>query len=166
MSRAAPFVVSAFLLASLACEETLSPVVVNSSATFSDSTTVIIGGTVDIIDGIRYYTGVHVEGTLTYYTEFFDEREESEARSAGGLVGVSLHVALRFRRINDYQGVTQKWHAGGKTYEILGLRGDGTAMTHKIYQLWGVEGNAFVNIEFLVQRSGVQVHNIWISYTM
>lgn len=165
MSRTAPFLVSALLLTSLACEETLSPVLGDVPAPVSDSTTVALGGTVDIIDGIRYYKGVHVEGTLTYYTEFFDESQGSEILSRGGRVGVSLHVALRFRRINDYQGVTQNWHAGGKSYDILDLRDDGTAMTHKIYQLWGVANSVFVNMEFLVQRSDVRVHNIWISYT-
>jgi len=164
MSRAAPFLCSVCLLASLACEEPLVPVVADSPATVSDSTTVTLGGTVDIIDGIRYYYGVHVEGTLTYYTELFDKPEEPETPQVGGRVGVYLHVALRFRRINDYQGVTQNWHAGGKSYEILDLRSDGTAMTHRIYQLWDVANSAFVNIEFLVQRSGVRVHNIWISY--
>ena len=164
MFRTAPFLVSAFLLASLACEETLSPVVGDVPAPASDSTTVALGGTVDIIDGIRYYKDVHVEGTLTYCTEFFDEPQGSETRSWGGRVGVSLHVALRFRRINDYQGVTQNWHAGGKSYDILDLQDDGSAMTHKVYQLWGVANSVFVNIEFLVQRSDVRVHNIWTSY--
>jgi len=164
MSRAAPLLCSLCLLASVACEEPLVPAVADSSATVSDSSTVPIGGTVDIIDGFRYYYGVLVEGTLTYYTEFFDEPGDSAAPPVGGRVGVSLHVELRFRRINDYQGVTQKWHADGKSYEILDLRSDGTAMTHKIYQLWNVAGSVFVNIEFLVQRSGVRVHNIWMSY--
>lgn len=157
MSRAAPFLLSALLLALLACEETLLPMEGGPPPTASDSVTIPLGGYIDFTDGIRYYRDVHVEGTLTYHTTFFDEAGRSE-------VGVFLHVAMKFRRTNDYQGITQNWHAGGKSNNILRLGEDGTALTHKFYQLWGVANSVFVNMEFLIQQSDVRVHSIWVTY--
>ena len=163
MHRAASFLVSVFLTGAFACEEPLSPVIVQPAGESSDSLTIPLGGTVDISDGLRNYRNVHIEGTLTYHTNFFDGLERSGGSTGGGRVGVFLHVAVKFRR-EDPQGVSQNWHAGGKSYEILDVREDGTAMTSKKYQVWGVEERTFVNMEFLIQRSDVRINCLWISY--
>lgn len=150
--------------AATSCNESIPSVFINDPVRSSDTTTVPLGGTVDITDGIRYFRNVQVYGTLTYHTNFFDDLERAQEVVNGGRVGVFLSVQLWFKRLDDYQGVSQNWHAGGKSYEVLELQPDGTAMTYRQYQLWGVEGTAFVNTEFLIQRSDVRLHSIWISY--
>lgn len=157
-------VVTACMVASFACEEPLDPIIAGKSLEHSDSLTFTFGGTVDIIDGIRYYRNVQVQGTLAYSTTFFDEASGIEEQIDSNTVGVSLFVTMWFKRSDDYQGVSQYWHAGGKSYELLSLAQDGTAMTHRRYLLGGVENTAFVNIEYLIERSDVLIHNIWISY--
>jgi hypothetical protein len=150
--------------AAISCEDPTFPVVVETPVIDRDTTTIRLGGTVDITDGIRKFKNVHVYGTLTYHTEFFDDLARASERTSAGRIGVFLNPQLQFKRVDDYQGVSQSWHAGGKSYDILPLQENGTAMTHKKYQLWGIPNIAFVNIEFLIQRSGVLVHNIWVSY--
>jgi hypothetical protein len=164
MWRVVILLASVVLVAVLGCEESITPIIVEPSRTVTDSAVVPLGGSVDITDGIRNFRSVHVVGTLTYYTTFFDDLARSEEGSSKGRVGVFLHVQFQFQRINDYQGVSQNWHAGGKSYDVLDLREDGSALVHKQYQLWGITNIAFVNVEFLILRSDVRIHNIWISY--
>ena len=104
-----------------------------------------------------------MNGKLTYFTTFFADLDSAQIGPAQR-VGVSLDLRLEFQRINDYQGVSQHWHAGGKSYDVLDLEEDGTAMTHKMYQLWGIPNIAFVNVEYLISRVDIRIHNIWVSY--
>jgi hypothetical protein len=164
MERAMGFLGTAFLIALLGCEEPLPPVIEGVAPQFSDSTTVPLGGTVDLKDGIRQYRGVQIRGTLTFYLNFFDVPADIHKGMAGGQVGVYINVQMEFQRINDYQGVTQRWHAGGKSYDLVPLQNDGTALLQKRYEMGDTVDKTYVNIEFLILRPVVRVHNLWISY--
>ena len=152
-----------FLLGSAGCDEVVTPIVVHNPAESVDGTTIVVGGNVDITDGTRRFRDVHVNGTLTYFTIFVADLARAQDEPAER-IGVSLDLRLEFQRINDYQGVSQYWHAGGKSYDVLDLEEDGTAMTHKMYQLWGISNIAFVNVEYRISRVDIRVHNIWVSY--
>ncbi len=164
MFRRAIALLSILVVGSFGCEEVVTPLRLDGGQEIPDSTTVPVGGSVDIIDGTRYYRNVHVVGRLTYHTDLVDELARSQGGTLGR-IGVSLNLQLTFQRIDDYQGVSQYWHAGGKSYDLLELAEDGTAMIHKRYQLFGVTGLiAFVNVEYHISRVDVWVHSIWVSY--
>jgi hypothetical protein len=164
MYRAIRIVAAVCVLGPLACEDPITPVISPPPVLPSDSLTFGFGGLVDIHSGIRYYRNVHVEGTLTYFLTFSDTSNTTGELTSPRTVGVFLFAKMSFRRDHDYQGVSQDWHAGGKSYEDLPIADDGRAMTLRLYQLMGIENTAFINIEFLVQNSKVYINSIWVTY--
>lgn len=158
-------IIAALVLTALGCDDPATPTGVEQIVAALDTTVVPFYGNVDIIAGTRKFGNVRVIGILHYELSWEDPADTLGKGFAGlSRLHVFIHTDMKFVRSADYQGISQKWRAGGKSGDVVDLAGGEATELTKLYKIWAIPNEAYIAMRFRVTPGGVRVTGLWITY--